>query len=242
MLTPIVCDGCGEALVPNRPDQKYHGAPCRLLAHRRHKRGQTTPERTARTPRLVKAAVPALKMEPAPRFGSLWTLLLGAMTLEQPLAAWKARDPQGYALAREQARTITANPALVYAAAVELGFAATNVENVESVEAHEANVEAHEANVELAELANVEAHEAHVEPTNVERRAKKKTTTAKRTASEIEGLRAGLQKAITQHGSQHAVALVLVWSQSTISKFLAGKPLSQEKREELAEWLNEKRL
>ena len=153
-----------------------------------------------------------------PRFGSLWTLLLGAMTLEQPLEAWRARDPQGYALALSRARTITPNPTLVYAAAVELGFTAANVE----------------AHVEPADI------EAHVEPANVERRAKKKPT--KRTANDIDGLRTGLQKALTQHGSQHALAQALSWSQSTISKFLGGKPISQEKREDLAAFLNEKRL
>jgi hypothetical protein len=89
----------------------------------------------------------------------------------------------------------------------------------------------------------VAAVETHVEPadveTLVERRTKKPT---KRTASDIEGLRTGLKKALTQHGSQHALAQALSWSQSTISKFLGGKPISQEKREDLAAFLNEKRL
>lgn len=246
MLEPLVCAGCGQLLTPNRPDQKYHGAPCRLLAHRRLKRGETTPERTTRAPRLVNAVQLALTAEPAPRFGSLWTLLLGAMTLEQPLTAWRARDPQGYARAREQAQTITPNPALVYAAAVELGFGA-------AVEAHVDEVpRVQEAHGELAivealhveEVPHATAVEAHVEEeprvqVHGERRAKKKTA---RTASDIEGLRTGLQKAITQHGSQHALAQALSWSQSTISKFLGGKPLSQEKREDLAAFLNEKHL
>jgi hypothetical protein len=60
MLLPIVCDGCGEVFTPNRSDQKCHDAKCRLLAHRRHKRGETPPDRTPRTPRLVKAVEPAL--------------------------------------------------------------------------------------------------------------------------------------------------------------------------------------
>ena len=264
MVHQVVCQGCGKTFTAKRADARFHDTPCRARSFRqRTELLEIHPIKTAFEAVLAFETRVFQAQQVGQDVGLLQGARRGALltalaTIETDLAQWRESDPSGYEselmVARASAERVTRARCEAMAETLTLPETSTPVAN-ESVQDSNASTETIET-LTLPETSTPVANESvqdsnastetiETRDTSEPKRAHKSrvrtTKTPRRSADDLEGLRAGLKAAIAAGISQRMIANEIRSSQSQISRFAAGHGLSDNARNGLAEWLNNNR-
>ena len=237
MVHQVVCQGCGKTFTAKRADARFHDTPCRARSFRqRTELLEIHPIKTAFEAVLAFETRVFQAQQVGQDVGLLQGARRGALltalaTIETDLAQWRESDPSGYEselmVARASAERVTRARCEAMAETLTLPETSTPVAN-ESVQDSNASTE------------TIETRDTS-EPKRAHKSRVRTTKTPRRSADDLEGLRAGLKAAIAAGISQRMIANEIRSSQSQISRFAAGHGLSDNARNGLAEWLNNNR-
>ncbi len=268
MVHQVVCQGCGKTFTAKRADARFHDTACRARSHRqRTELLEIHPIKTAFEAVLAFETRVLQAQQVGQDVGLLQAArrgaLLGALVaIEADLAPWRESDPSGYEselmVARASAERVTRarREAMAETSTAEsVQDSNTSTETIEtlpetstaeSVQDSNASTETIET---LPETSTASVQDSNTstetietldtsEPKRAHRSRARTTKTLRRTADDLEGLRAGLKAALAAGISQRMIANEIRASQSQISRFAAGHGLSENARNGLAEWLN----
>jgi hypothetical protein len=256
MVHQVVCQGCGKTFTAKRADARFHDTACRARSHRqRTELLEIHPIKTAFEAVLAFETRVLQAQQVGQDVGLLQAArrgaLLGALAaIEADLAPWRESDPSGYESELMAARASAERVTRARCEAIAETLTLPETSTPESVQDSNTSTETNETLPETSTPESVQDSNTSTEtnetldtsePKRAHRSRVRTTKTPRRSANDIEGLRAGLKAAIAAGLSQRVIALEIKASQSQISRFAAGQGLSENARNGLAEWLNEKR-